>query len=243
MEKDLNALPGYGKAADDKAKARKLFAEAGYGPQNPLKIEMATRNIPIYVDFASLVINELKQVGVEATLKQVDTAQWHPLATRKEYQLGANLTGIGADDPDANFYENFACGSPRNYTGYCDEQVMKMIDQQSQEIDAKKRQQMVWDIQKKLEEDGARPSTGGYVSESDKAAIMKELGIDRPIWVQYVDWLREIVTGDLGKSYRYDLPAWQVIKPLIPVTVELAVLSTLIAIALGVPTGVISAMK
>src|SRR5207249_9948648 len=40
MEKDLNALPGYGKAADDKAKARKLFAEAGYGPQNPLKIEM-----------------------------------------------------------------------------------------------------------------------------------------------------------------------------------------------------------
>ncbi len=158
MEKDLNALPGYGKAADDKAKARKLFAEAGYGPQNPLKIEMATRNIPIYVDFASFVINELKQVGVEATLKQVDTAQWHPLATRKEYQLGANLTGIGADDPDANFYENFACGSPRNYTGYCDEQVMKMIDQQSQEIDAKKRQQMVWDIQKKLEEDGARPS-------------------------------------------------------------------------------------
>jgi len=158
MEKDLNALPGYGKAADDKTKARKLFAEAGYGPQNPLKIEMATRNIPIYVDFASFVINELKQVGVEATLKQVDTAQWHPLATRKEYQLGANLTGIGADDPDANFYENFACGSPRNYTGYCDEQVMKMIDQQSQEIDAKKRQQMVWDIQKKLEEDGARPS-------------------------------------------------------------------------------------
>jgi len=86
-------------------------------------------------------------------------------------------------------------------------------------------------------------STGGYVSESDKAAIMKELGIDRPIWVQYVDWLREILTGDLGKSYRYDLPAWQVIKPLIPVTVELAVLSTLIAIALGVPTGVISAIK
>ena len=86
-------------------------------------------------------------------------------------------------------------------------------------------------------------STGGYVSESDKAAIMKELGIDRPIWVQYVDWLREIVTGDLGKSYRYDLPAWQVIKPLIPVTVELAILSTAIAILLGVPTGVISAVR
>ncbi len=86
-------------------------------------------------------------------------------------------------------------------------------------------------------------STGGYVSESDKAAIEKELGIDRPIWVQYVDWLRDMATGKLGKSYRYDLPAWELIKPLIPVTVELAVLSTIIAILLGVPTGVISAVR
>ena len=52
-----------------------------------------------------------------------------------------------------------------------------------------------------------------------------------------------MVTGDLGKSYRYDLPAWQVIKPMLPVTIELAVLSTIIAVLLGVPTGVISAVR
>jgi peptide/nickel transport system permease protein len=86
-------------------------------------------------------------------------------------------------------------------------------------------------------------ATGGYVSESDKQAIMKELGIDRPIWVQYLDWIRAMATGDLGKSYRYDLPAWQVIKPLVPVTVELAFLSTVISILIGVPTGVISAVR
>ncbi|OGL04426.1 MAG: peptide ABC transporter permease, partial [Candidatus Rokubacteria bacterium RIFCSPLOWO2_02_FULL_68_19] len=86
-------------------------------------------------------------------------------------------------------------------------------------------------------------STGGYVSESDKQAIMKELGIDRPVWVQYLDWLRHLMTGNLGKSYRYDLPAWEIIKPLLPVTIELAVLSTIIAILLGVPTGVISAIR
>jgi peptide/nickel transport system permease protein len=63
------------------------------------------------------------------------------------------------------------------------------------------------------------------------------------MWEQYVDWLRRFLTGDLGKSYRYDLPAWQIIKPLIPVTVELAVLSTIIAVLLGVPTGVISAVR
>src|SRR5436309_11846799 len=80
-------------------------------------------------------------------------------------------------------------------------------------------------------------STAGYVSPSEKQAIMKELGIDRPYWVQYLDWLRQIASGDLGKSYRYDLPAWQIIRPLVPVTLELAALSTLFAVLIGVALG------
>jgi peptide/nickel transport system permease protein len=86
-------------------------------------------------------------------------------------------------------------------------------------------------------------STAGYVSPSEKQAIMKELGIDRPYWVQYVDWLHQIVTGDLGKSYRYDQPAWEIIRPLVPVTLELAALSILFAVVIGVPTGVVSAVR
>jgi len=86
-------------------------------------------------------------------------------------------------------------------------------------------------------------STAGYVSPSEKQAIMKELGMDRPYWVQYLDWLRQILTGDLGKSYRYDQPAWQIIQPLLPVTLELAALSMVFAVLLGVPTGVISAVR
>ncbi len=86
-------------------------------------------------------------------------------------------------------------------------------------------------------------STAGYVSPSEKQAIMQELGMDRPYWVQYLEWLRQIVTGDMGKSYRYDLPAWQIIRPLLPVTIELAALSMLVAVLLGVPTGVISAVR
>ncbi|HEU5322731.1 MAG TPA: ABC transporter substrate-binding protein, partial [Methylomirabilota bacterium] len=156
VEKDVVGLPGYGKGAEGKERARKILAEAGYGPGKPLRVEMATRAIAIYLDFAAFVINELKQVGIDATLKQVETAQWHPLATRREYQVAANLTGLGVDDPDANFYENYACGSPRNYTDYCDEQVMKLIDQQSQELDPARRAALVGQIQKKLEEDAAR---------------------------------------------------------------------------------------
>src|SRR5262245_6199632 len=158
LEKDLMASPGYGaNPADEKAKAKKLLAEAGISLQSPLRIEMVTRAQPIYVDMASFVINELKQVGIEATLKQIETAQWHALASRGDYQIGANLTGIGPDEPDANFYENYACSSPRNYTKYCNEQLVKAVDDQSQEIDAKKRLAIVQEIQKRLEAEAARP--------------------------------------------------------------------------------------
>jgi peptide/nickel transport system permease protein len=55
--------------------------------------------------------------------------------------------------------------------------------------------------------------------------------------------MRQVLTGDLGKSYRYDLPAWQIIEPLLPVTLELAALAIVISVVLGVPTGVISAVR
>ncbi len=156
-EQGLLPLPGYGKPADMKNKARRLMAEAGHTPEKPLKVEIVTRAIAIYVDMASFVINELKQIGIDATLKQVETAQWHAMATRGDYQIGANLTGLGVDDPDANFYENYACGSPRNYSQYCNEVVMKMIDQQSQELNPQKRLALLAALQRKLEEDAARP--------------------------------------------------------------------------------------
>src|SRR5213594_2034277 len=157
LDRDLNALPGYGKPADEKPRAKQLLAEAGVTPQNPLKVEMVTRAIAVYVDMASFVINELKQIGIEASLKQIETAQWHATATRGDYQIGANLTGIGPDDPDANYFENYACGSPRNYSQYCNEEVMKMIDAQSQEVDPKRRLAMVYAIQRRLEADAAPP--------------------------------------------------------------------------------------
>jgi peptide/nickel transport system permease protein len=86
-------------------------------------------------------------------------------------------------------------------------------------------------------------STAGYVDPQARQAIMRELGLDRPLVVQYLDWIGQILHGDLGKSYRYDLPAWEIIKPLLPVTLELGVLSIIVAVVLGVPTGVVSAVR
>ena len=85
--------------------------------------------------------------------------------------------------------------------------------------------------------------SAGYVNPADKKLLEEELGIDKPLVVQYLDWMGSILRGDLGKSYRYEVPAWQIIKPRIPITVELAILSLVISILLGVPTGVISAVR
>jgi peptide/nickel transport system permease protein len=86
-------------------------------------------------------------------------------------------------------------------------------------------------------------STAGYVNDSEKQAIMKELGLDRPYWIQYVEWMGQMFVGNLGKSYRYDIPAWEIIRPLLPVTIELAILSLIVSVVLGVPAGVISAVR
>jgi peptide/nickel transport system substrate-binding protein len=76
---------------------------------------------------------------------------------RKDYTLGLNLTGNAVDDPDQSFYENYSCGSERNYTNYCNKEIEKLFDQQSAETDVAKRRKMVWEIDKKLQEDVARP--------------------------------------------------------------------------------------
>ena len=175
LDKEVIQLPGYGKSAEDKARARKLLAEAGFGPASPLKAEVVTRALANYLDLASFVVGELRQVGIDATLKQIESVQFYSVMLRRDYQVGANLTGIGVDDPDVNFYENYACGSSRNYTDYCDEGVMKLIDQQSQEVDPQKRFALVAQIQKKIEEDAARPILGWRVDRFARRPYVKDL--------------------------------------------------------------------
>ena len=97
LEKELRTMGGYRGSARDKAEARQVLAQAGYGPARPLKVELVTRAFAIYVDLASFVADQLRLVGVEATVKQIETAQYFPMLARREFQIGANLTASGID--------------------------------------------------------------------------------------------------------------------------------------------------
>jgi peptide/nickel transport system permease protein len=85
--------------------------------------------------------------------------------------------------------------------------------------------------------------SAGYVDPAEKQRLTHELFLDRPIAVQYLQWAGQLLRGDLGISYRYGMPAWRIIRPRIPVTVELAVLALAVSICVGLPTGVVSATR
>lgn len=75
------------------------------------------------------------------------------------------------------------------------------------------------------------------------AQIRHEYGLDRPLPVQYGAYLREVLTGNFGRSTQDRLPVGQILLQRLPVTLELALLAMLVAIAVGVLTGVVAAVR
>ncbi len=116
----LATLPGYDPdIAKNRAEARKIMEKLGYGPDNRLALSLSSRNIPAYRDPAVILIDQLKEIYIDAVLEPVETPNWFPKIYRKDYTIAINGTESGVDDPDQQFYENFVCGAVRNYTGYC----------------------------------------------------------------------------------------------------------------------------
>lgn len=85
--------------------------------------------------------------------------------------------------------------------------------------------------------------SAGFINPAEKANIERELGLDQPIVVQYVAWIVGLFQGDLGFSYVSERPAIDEILPRIPITAKLAALALIFSIVMGVPLGVISAVK
>ena len=154
---EMAKMTGYTNYEQNVVEAKKIMEGLGYSADKPLKVKVSTRNIPLYRDPAVILLDQLKKIYVDAELEVVDSTIWHAKAARRDYTIGMNLTGMAVDDPDPVFYENYACKSERNYTQYCNPEVDKMIDQQSQELDVGKRKRLVWAIEQKLNDELARP--------------------------------------------------------------------------------------
>ena len=152
----LNKLPGYDPDVQkNRMEARQIMHTLGYGPDNHLKIKLTARDIPYYRDPAVILIDQLKQVYIDGELEPVDTTNFFPKMMRKDYSVGLNLQG--ASDPDQTLPLLYGCSSEFNRNNYCNPEVEELIGWQSSEADQDRRKQLVWQIERKLAEDDARP--------------------------------------------------------------------------------------
>jgi peptide/nickel transport system permease protein len=87
------------------------------------------------------------------------------------------------------------------------------------------------------------PNEARSLSEKRIEEIRHEAGLDKPILVQYVDWMGGLVQGDLGKSVLYQTPVSEEIAARLPITAHLGILALVIGLVVGIPMGVICAIR
>ncbi len=89
--------------------------------------------------------------------------------------------------------------------------------------------------------DPATAMLGTTATEEKAAALRTELGLDRPLPVRYGEWLAGFFTGNLGVSYSYRQPVWELIAPKVAVTLLLSLISFVLIVAASIPLGLRSA--
>ncbi len=151
-------LPNYGgDLTERRTEARRIMQSLGYGPGKRLQVKVSTRDFQTYRDPAVLLVDQLNEIYFDAELEIIESSVWYGRALRLDYAVALNLASTGLDDPDVALAEGYACKSNRNFTRYCNPQVEKLLEAQSQEGDAAKRREIVWRIEKVLAEDVAQP--------------------------------------------------------------------------------------
>jgi peptide/nickel transport system substrate-binding protein len=136
---------------------RRIMEKLGYGPNNKLKVKVATRDFNAFRDPAVILVGQLNSIYFDAELDVVESSLWYNRLFKRDYSVALNLAGAGIDDPDGVLKMGFACKSDANFSHYCNSEINKLLDQQSQEPDPEKRKVMVWNIERILVEDVARP--------------------------------------------------------------------------------------
>ena len=129
----------------------------GYCLSNRLKVKILTRDFQAFRDAAVILVDQLNKIHFDAELEVIELSVWFGRMMRKNFAVGILLRGVAVDDPDSMLKEAYACQSEGNFTTYCNSEVERLLDEQSQEADVDRRKQLIWQIERKLAEDVANP--------------------------------------------------------------------------------------
>jgi peptide/nickel transport system permease protein len=102
---------------------------------------------------------------------------------------------------------------------------------------------LIFSLQQLLPGDPALIMAGEERDPEVIAQIRKQYRLDQPIPVQYVYWIKGVLTGDLGESLRIKVPVRDLVLEKLPVTLQLAAMAIVIALVIGISAGIISAVK
>ncbi len=81
---------------------------------------------------------------------------------------------------------------------------------------------------------------GTEATEEAKAALRAELGLDRPVFIRYIDWLTSFVCGDFGTSYNYNMPVSEMLADKLPITAALTVMGFALTVIIAIPLGLLA---
>ena len=138
-------------------KPAQIMQKLGYGPDKRLTVKVSARNIAIYRDPAVILIDQLKEIYIDGELEPVETANWFPKLMRKDYQIGSTIPAAASTIRTSNSTRITAAARSATTPAIATRSSKSMFDQQSMEADPEKRRKLVWEIDKKLQEDVARP--------------------------------------------------------------------------------------
>jgi peptide/nickel transport system substrate-binding protein len=141
-------LPCWGTDAEAN---RKRASELLAGYPGGLKLKLTNRNVPHpYITLGVYYIEQLKRVGIDVAHNLVDTSTWtSALRNLGEGEMVISTNPPPYDDPDAFFGARIP-GASTNHSQYKDPEVVRLFDQQSRELDANKRRELVWQLESRI---------------------------------------------------------------------------------------------
>ena len=191
---EVAKLAGMGDPAKQKAEARKLLAEAGYRPEQSAQVHALDPGAVHLRGHRELDGGPAPAGGHRGHARADRDRRLAPEDDAPGVPVALNLTGIGIDDPDAQLFENYRCGSQRNFSGYCSEEIDRLMVRAVAD-DSIRRSGWPWcnEIDRKLA--GRRRPADPGLGQAALGALAAREGLGHP---RELDLQREPAPGRLA---------------------------------------------
>ncbi len=153
-DSQIGQLPGYGDVTANRARALELLAEAGF--PDGFSTTIHTRANPFFQLLSEFVAGQLVEVGIEAKVVPVESVEYQERITNGDFAMIGHSHSFALDDPDSVLPSHYSCGGAENFPGLCDQELDKLIQQQSRELDPDLRRELLTEIERIIWEKDAK---------------------------------------------------------------------------------------